>query len=149
VHFKLLDQPSVDYETVKSAEKEQLRRERVRLWYVAVTRACDLLLLPRQSERKPDDWMSIVDLKLGELPIFDHRAIDYAPNIPKSDEPQNAQDETTWPAAAPPPARDEIFADATVLSDQLPPTSENAGVAGAIRDSRERASSCISCSKRY
>jgi ATP-dependent exoDNAse (exonuclease V) beta subunit len=134
----------------------------VRLWYVALTRACDLLLLPRQSERKPNDWMSIFDLKLDELPIFDHRAIEYAPNIPKFDEPQNAQDETIWrneaaaiaathrsivwrspsrhemPAAAPPPDRDEIFADATVLSDQLPPTSENAGVAGAIRGSRER-----------
>jgi exodeoxyribonuclease-5 len=44
VHFKILDQAPADYETVKSAERDQLRRERVRLWYVAITRACDLLL---------------------------------------------------------------------------------------------------------
>jgi exodeoxyribonuclease-5 len=81
VHFKLLDQAPSDYEAVKAAERDQLRRERVRLWYVAITRACDLLLLPRQSERKTNDWMSIVALKLDELPIFDHRAIAYAPKI--------------------------------------------------------------------
>ena len=76
VHFKLLDQAPADYETVKGAERDQLRREHVRLWYVAITRACDLLLLPLQSERKGNNWMSIVDLKLDELPIFDHRAIE-------------------------------------------------------------------------
>jgi ATP-dependent exoDNAse (exonuclease V) beta subunit len=70
VHFRLLDQASAEYEQVKVAERDQLRRERVRLWYVAVTRACDLLLLPRQSERKGNDWMSIVDLRLEDLPTF-------------------------------------------------------------------------------
>lgn len=96
VHFKLLDQAPADYQAVKDAERNKQRRERVRLWYVAVTRACDLLLLPRQSERKANDWMSIVDLNLDDLPPFDHRAIAYAPDIPELDEPQNAQDETTW-----------------------------------------------------
>jgi ATP-dependent exoDNAse (exonuclease V) beta subunit len=52
VHFKLLDQASADYEQVQTAERDRLRRDGVRLWYVAITRACDLLLLPRQSERK-------------------------------------------------------------------------------------------------
>jgi exodeoxyribonuclease-5 len=161
VHFKILDQPPVDYEIVKAAEKEQLRRERVRLWYVAVTRACDLLLLPRQSERKANDWMSIVDLKLDELPIFDHRAIGYAPSVAALEEPQNIQDEATWrkeadaiaaarrsvvwrspsrhemPAAAAPPDREEIFADAAALSE-LPPASGGAGVSGTISGSRER-----------
>jgi exodeoxyribonuclease-5 len=42
------------------------------------------------------------------------------------------------PAAAPPPDRNEIFVDAAVLSEQLPPESELAGVSGAIRGSRER-----------
>ena len=145
VHFKVLDQASADYETVKAAERDQLRRERVRLWYVAITRACDLLLLPRQSERKANDWMSIVDLRLDDLPSFDPQAIEYAPDIPDVEEPHNAQDETTWrseaaiiaatrrsivwrspsrhemPAgAAPAPERDEIFADAAALSEQLP-----------------------------
>jgi ATP-dependent exoDNAse (exonuclease V) beta subunit len=142
VHFKILDQAPADYEQVKTDEKEQLRRERVRLWYVAVTRACDLLLLPRQSERKPNDWMSVVDLKLDDLPTFDPRAIVYAPVLPAVEEPENAQNETTWraeaatiaatrraivwrspsrhegsPDAAPPPERDEIFTDATAISE--------------------------------
>ena len=148
VHFKLLDQVPRDYDAVKAAERVQLRRERVRLWYVAVTRACDLLLLPRQNERKANDWMSIVDLRLDELPTFDHRTIEYAPNIPELNEPQNLQDETTWrseaaaiaatrrsivwrspsrhemPAAVTPPDREEIFTDAASLSEQLPPASE-------------------------
>ena len=162
VHFKLFDQAPPDYDAVKAAEKDQLRRERVRLWYVAMTRACDLLLLPRQNERKANDWMSIVDLKLDELQTFDHRSIEYAPNIAETEEPQNAQDKTTWrdesasiaairrsivwrspsrhemPPNTPPPDRDEIFADAAALSEHLPLTSGNIGVAGAVRGSRER-----------
>ena len=163
VHFRLLDQAPADYDTVKAAERDQLRRERVRLWYVAITRACDLLLLPRQSERKTNDWMSIVDLRLDDLPIFDHRAIVYAPQLPDVEEPKNTQDEATWrheavtiaaarrsilwrspsrhempPGAAPPPARDEIFADAVALSEQLAFEPDTAAGAGAIRGSRER-----------
>jgi ATP-dependent exoDNAse (exonuclease V) beta subunit len=161
VHFKVLDQVPPDYDAIKAAERDQLRRERVRLWYVAVTRACDLLLLPRQNERKANDWMSIVDLRLNELPTFDHRAIQYAPNIPELDDPQNPQDETTWrseaaviaatrrsivwrspsrhemPAAPPPPDREEIFTEAAALS-QLPPASEGTAIAGTISGSRER-----------
>ena len=162
VHFKLLDHAPADYEAVKIAEREQLRRERVRLWYVAITRACDLLLLPRQSERKSNDWMSIVDLRLDELPVFDHRAIEYAPKIAEREEPQNFQDESTWrneaaviaatrrsivwrspsrhevPFEASLPQRDEIFADAAALSEQLPHASEDSGVSGSVRGSRER-----------
>jgi ATP-dependent exoDNAse (exonuclease V) beta subunit len=96
VHFKILDQAPDDYELVKAAERDQVRRERVRLWYVAVTRACDLLLLPRQSERKANDWMSIVDLRIDDLPIFDPRAIVYAPSLPDIEKSHNTQDETTW-----------------------------------------------------
>jgi ATP-dependent exoDNAse (exonuclease V) beta subunit len=162
VHFKILDQAPSDYEAVKAAERDQLRRERVRLWYVAVTRACDLLLLPRQSQRKANDWMSIVDLKLDDLPTFDHPTMEYAPIVPELDEPQNTQDEETWrneaaviaatrrsitwhspsrhemPTNAPLSERDEISSDAAALAEQLPSASENGEVANAIRGSRER-----------
>jgi ATP-dependent exoDNAse (exonuclease V) beta subunit len=164
VHFNILDQAPADYEQVKTDEKEQLRRERVRLWYVAITRACDLLLLPWQSERKPNDWMSVVDLRLDDLPTFDPWAIVYAPELPDVAEPENTQDETTWqgeaatiaatrraivwrspsrhegsPDAAPPPERDEIFSDSAAISEQLPPTADTATVAAsAVRGSRER-----------
>jgi ATP-dependent exoDNAse (exonuclease V) beta subunit len=161
VHFRILDHAPADYDAVKAAEREQLRRERVRLWYVAVTRACDLLLLPRHSQRKANDWMSVVDLKLDELPFFDTGASE-APSLPKVIEPRNVQDEATWrreaariaaarrviawrspsrhemPAAEPPSGRDEIFADASVHAEQLPPAPESDGVASTIRGSRER-----------
>lgn len=106
--------------------------------------------------------MSIVDLRLDDLPTFDPRAIVYAPQLPDAAEPRNSQDEMTWrseaatiaatrrsivwrspsrhempPGAAPPPDRDEIFADATALSENLP-LEDNAAVAGAVRGSRER-----------
>ena len=161
VHFKLLDQATADHELVKAIERDQLRRERVRLWYVAITRACDLLLLPRQSERNPTDWISIVSLRLDELPTFDPQAIVQAPPLP-ADEPHNAQDEATWfgeaatiaatrrpilwrspsrhempPDASAPSGCDEIFADAAALSEQLPYQPDTAPPAG-IRGSRER-----------
>jgi ATP-dependent exoDNAse (exonuclease V) beta subunit len=43
-------------------------RERVRLWYVATTRARDFLILPHHSAKLPDGcWANIVDLNLKQL----------------------------------------------------------------------------------
>ena len=60
------------YEEAREAEKNELDRERVRLWYVATTRARELLVLPR-LDVKPTKaaWSSIVDLALGDLPTLD------------------------------------------------------------------------------
>ncbi len=44
------------------------RRERVRLWYVAATRARDLLILPRHSAALSDKcWAKLVDLGIADL----------------------------------------------------------------------------------
>jgi ATP-dependent exoDNAse (exonuclease V) beta subunit len=44
----------------------------VRLWYVAVTRARDLLILPRHAPPLNDgSWINIVDLDLPSLPVID------------------------------------------------------------------------------
>jgi ATP-dependent exoDNAse (exonuclease V) beta subunit len=40
------------YETARQAEKEELDRERIRLWYVAATRARELLVLPGSTPRR-------------------------------------------------------------------------------------------------
>ena len=37
----------VGYDEARDAEKAELDRERIRLWYVAATRARELLVLPR------------------------------------------------------------------------------------------------------
>ena len=60
------------YEAARDAEKAELNRERVRLWYVAATRARELLILPRLDVTAGKSaWISLVDLSLAELPALD------------------------------------------------------------------------------
>ncbi|MNV20613.1 ATP-dependent DNA helicase PcrA [compost metagenome] len=46
-------------------------RERERLWYVAVTRARDLLILPDLTGAGPRSWSRVVDLGMSRLPELD------------------------------------------------------------------------------
>ncbi len=95
VHFKILGYAGTEYEEAMLEEVEELNRERVRLWYVALTRARDLLLLPRQSERVKGDWMSLIDIDVNSLPAFDAERFTRSP--PVADEPMaNRQDTETW-----------------------------------------------------
>lgn len=60
------------YETTRQAEKEELDRERIRLWYVAATRARELLVLPRlDATPSKSAWIGLVDLSLADLPGLD------------------------------------------------------------------------------
>jgi exodeoxyribonuclease-5 len=60
------------YETARQAEKEELDRERIRLWYVAATRARELLVLPRLDVTPSKSaWIGLVDLSLAGLPGLD------------------------------------------------------------------------------
>lgn len=61
------------YDTARDAEKAELDRERVRLWYVAATRARELLVLPRLDAPPPKSpaWISLLDLSLNDLPALD------------------------------------------------------------------------------
>ena len=59
------------YVAIKSWNETELARERVRLWYVAATRARDLLVLPRHHAKLSDkSWARIVDLGLAVLPAI-------------------------------------------------------------------------------
>ena len=163
VHFKLLGRAPPHYELVKQEERNQLRRERVRLWYVALTRACDLLLLPRQSERSQSDWFSLLGARLDELPAFDAAALSCGPAPKKTQEPENPQDEANWrtEAAAIAAARhsiiwrspsrheglegeqpvrldEDIFTDAAALEANLPNESGPALLHEIIQGGRER-----------
>ena len=63
--------PPTGYEEARDAEKAELDRERVRLWYVATTRARELLILPRfDVEAKQSTWLSLIDPPLAELPAL-------------------------------------------------------------------------------
>jgi exodeoxyribonuclease-5 len=99
VHFKLMGSVGPDYDAVKTEERGQLRRERVRLWYVALTRACDLLLLPRQSERVQNDWFSLLSPNLTQISAFDANALAVSTTF-AADEFANSQDQATWEAEA-------------------------------------------------
>jgi exodeoxyribonuclease-5 len=60
------------YETARDAEKTELDRERIRLWYVAATRARELLVLPRLDvAARSSAWISLLDLSLPDLPSLD------------------------------------------------------------------------------
>jgi exodeoxyribonuclease-5 len=60
------------YETARQAEKDELDRERIRLWYVAATRARELLVLPRlDTTPSRSAWIGLVDLSLADLPGLD------------------------------------------------------------------------------
>jgi ATP-dependent exoDNAse (exonuclease V) beta subunit len=99
IHFKLMGFSGPDYDVVKTDEKGQLQRERVRLWYVALTRACDLLLLPRQNERAQNDWFSLLNADLTQLPTFNAVAL-VGPTTATVEEVANGQDQATWEAEA-------------------------------------------------
>ena len=73
------------YEAAREDEKAELERERVRLWYVAATRARELLVLPRLDvDPKSSAWVALVDLGLSELPRLE---IDHLPpELPPQDE---------------------------------------------------------------
>jgi len=65
----VLDIEPTGYAAIKSWNETELARERVRLWYVAATRARDLLVLPRHTAKLSDkSWARIVDLGLAALP---------------------------------------------------------------------------------
>jgi CRISPR-associated exonuclease Cas4 len=59
-------------------------RERERLWYVAVTRARDFLVLPDLTGAGERSWSRIIDLGLAKLPEFDLKALPGAMRTPKT-----------------------------------------------------------------
>ncbi len=55
----------------QAEETRSAARERERLWYVACTRARDLLILPELSGAGAMSWAKILDLGVGRLPDLD------------------------------------------------------------------------------
>lgn len=71
-YCKVLGVAPQGYETARQAEDKELDRERIRLWYVAATRARELLILPRFDVAPPKSaWINLVELSLGDLPGLD------------------------------------------------------------------------------
>ena len=76
-HCPVLGIRPAGYEAAQEAEKTELERERIRLWYVALTRAQEWLVLPRPDvQTRSVTWLSLARLPLGELAAFDCSALD-------------------------------------------------------------------------
>lgn len=71
LHCKVMGVAPPGYEDALEREKAELACERVRLWYVALTRARNLLVLPRGAGVAPGAWNGIVELDLASLPTLD------------------------------------------------------------------------------
>jgi exodeoxyribonuclease-5 len=72
IYAQILGVEPDGYEAARAAEDAEIARERVRLWYVATTRARELLVLPRPSvPAAANAWSNLVDLALDALPSLD------------------------------------------------------------------------------
>jgi ATP-dependent exoDNAse (exonuclease V) beta subunit len=79
------------HDVIKTRNELEQARERVRLWYVAATRARDLLVLPRHSGKLPDEsWANIVDLGLSDLDSIDPAKLGEDRALPEQ-RPENQQ----------------------------------------------------------
>jgi len=72
LYLSMFDVSPNGYETASTAEKAEIDRERVRLWYVTATRARELLVLPRANiPAGKSSWLGYVVLALDDLPALD------------------------------------------------------------------------------
>ena len=91
-HCKVFGVEPTGYETARNHEKAELDRERIRLWYVAATRARELLVLPRLDvDVDASAWLSVVGLDLPGLPALD---LDRLPAEVGAGEPVTENDQT-------------------------------------------------------
>jgi ATP-dependent exoDNAse (exonuclease V) beta subunit len=59
----------------RTEESLEEANQRERIWYVACTRARDLLILPYIPQAAKDSWFSSIDLRQGELPELDSSSL--------------------------------------------------------------------------
>lgn len=88
------------YEAARQAEKDELDRERIRLWYVTATRARELLVLPRlDTTPSRSAWIGLLALSLADLPGLDVSHLPSGEGVPGA-EAGNAQTRAIFVAEA-------------------------------------------------
>jgi ATP-dependent exoDNAse (exonuclease V) beta subunit len=70
LHFGLRTLNPPEYDLLKEVENQELSEERIRLLYVACTRARDLLVFPDYLGKLGNCWHTQVNLQLHHLPEF-------------------------------------------------------------------------------
>ena len=96
VHFRMLGLHSSGHPQAREEEARETERERVRLWYVAMTRARDLLLLPRHRARVNAHRANPAAAHLGALARFSPDAPGPAMPAAGPAHPDTAHDAATW-----------------------------------------------------
>ncbi|VVS98488.1 ATP-dependent endonuclease [Sphingomonas aurantiaca] len=72
IFLPILGVAPAGYEDAKAAEVAERERERLRLWYVAATRARELLVLPKLDvPASKSSWNALIDFDLDGLPLID------------------------------------------------------------------------------
>ena len=100
LHLPVFGQHGPGGEAVMQAERDERERERHRMWYVAATRARDLLLLPQFSIGVPaNSWMKRFGLVYDDLAPF---TTDVLPDssLMRAEYAPNGQDRTVFKTEA-------------------------------------------------
>jgi len=84
LHFGLKTLNPPEYELLKEVENRELGEERIRLLYVACTRARDLLVFPHYLGKLGNGWHKQVDLQLRQLPEFSNLDLPEAERKPSA-----------------------------------------------------------------
>lgn len=92
LHWVLGDVVPPDLNLALQADEDSLARERERMWYVACTRAKELLIVPEIPAAAPRSWARIVKLAHQDLPEIDLSGLGYVPftSVADSPNPQTA-----------------------------------------------------------
>ncbi len=100
IFLPILGVAPAGYEEAKAAEVEERERERLRLWYVAATRARELLVLPKLDvPPAKSSWNALMDFDLDRLPLIQ---IDQHPLgfVTIDRDPENGQTQEVFAAEA-------------------------------------------------
>ena len=91
LHWLIGDVVPPDLAAALDAEEHSLARERERLWYVACTRARELLAIPDMREADGRSWARMVDLGHRDLPLLDLSRLEPRASPEAADHPANQQ----------------------------------------------------------
>ena len=82
LHMRILGLDPLGFAEVQAFEQSQAQHERARLWYVALTRARDLLVVPRLPDPPDRSWVGEIEIGLPHLPAIDLTSLEIGFQLP-------------------------------------------------------------------
>ena len=71
LYMPVFGEEPVGHSEIHEYEKAEIYRERIRLWYVTLTRACQLLVIPRYESKPKNSWYTLIENLNGDLKNVD------------------------------------------------------------------------------